>query len=141
VSVPAHVARGVVEDGPRLLLRLEGAALVVLSVLIYARRDGGWLRFFLLFLAPDVSFLAYTLGPRAGAAIYNALHTLLGPAALTLVGVLRDNKTAVAVALVWFAHVGMDRALGYGLKYADRFGHTHLGVIGGRPDRRAPRRA
>jgi hypothetical protein len=37
-----------------------------------------------------------------------------------------------AVAIVWFAHIGLDRALGYGLKYADGFQHTHLGTIGRR---------
>jgi hypothetical protein len=34
------------------------------------------------------------------------------------------------IALIWLAHVGVDRALGYGLKYASAFGDTHLGRIG-----------
>jgi hypothetical protein len=28
------------------------------------------------------------------------------------------------------AHIGIDRALGYGLKYSTGFGFTHLGRIG-----------
>jgi len=28
------------------------------------------------------------------------------------------------------AHIGFDRALGYGLKYSKGFGYTHLGRIG-----------
>ncbi len=35
-------------------------------------------------------------------------------------------------ALVWIAHIGFDRALGFGLKYASRFGDTHLGRTGRR---------
>ena len=38
--------------------------------------------------------------------------------------------SAVAVALIWLAHIGIDRALGYGLKYEAGFGFTHLGRIG-----------
>jgi hypothetical protein len=87
---------------------------------------------------PDVSFVAYALGPRVGAAIYNALHSLLGPVALAVVGVLGDGDTAIALALVWFSHIGLDRALGYGLKYPDDFAHTHLGLLrGGAARRRA----
>ena len=33
----------------------------------------------------------------------------------------------MALALVWLAHIGLDRLLGMGLKYNDRFAHTHLG--------------
>ena len=33
---------------------------------------------------------------------------------------------ALAVGLVWLAHIGIDRALGYGLKYPTHFEDTHL---------------
>ena len=39
----------------------------------------------------------------------------------------------MALALIWLAHIGLDRLLGMGLKYSDRFTHTHLGD---RPDAR-----
>jgi hypothetical protein len=32
----------------------------------------------------------------------------------------------LAVALIWIAHIGFDRLLGYGLKYISDFKHTHL---------------
>lgn len=35
-------------------------------------------------------------------------------------------------ALSWAFHVAVDRALGYGLKLAAGFEHTHLGRIGRR---------
>ena len=47
--------------------------------------------------------------------------TAIGPAASTTAGVL---------ACAWAFHVGVDRALGYGLKMPDAFTHTHLGWIG-----------
>ena len=47
-----------------------------------------------------------------------------------LVGLFVPYEPAVAVALIWLAHCGIDRALGYGLKYQAGFGFTHLGRIG-----------
>jgi hypothetical protein len=44
--------------------------------------------------------------------------------------VLADSTVGQGVALIWFAHIGMDRALGYGLKYETGFNDTHLGRIG-----------
>ena len=37
----------------------------------------------------------------------------------------------IMLGLVWAAHIGVDRALGLGLKYGAGFGFTHLGRIGG----------
>jgi hypothetical protein len=79
-----------------------------------------------LFLAPDVSFLGYTGGPRAGAAAYNAVHTYVWPILLASVGVLAEWDPGTTLGLVWLAHVGLDRALGYGLKYPTAFKDTHL---------------
>lgn len=115
---------------PRLLLRLEGAALLVIAVVLYARTGTSWWLFAALVLAPDLSFVGYLAGPRVGAAAYNAAHTTVGPIALALVGVLAPSPLAVAIALIWLAHVGADRLLGYGLKYDAGFGFTHLGRIG-----------
>ena len=53
-----------------------------------------------------------------------------GLIAVTLFGYLGDVPLAEAVGLIWLAHVGIDRALGFGLKYASAFGDTHLGRIG-----------
>jgi hypothetical protein len=33
------------------------------------------------------------------------------------------------MALIWLAHIGMDRMLGYGLKYSGGFKDTHLGRL------------
>jgi len=41
------------------------------------------------------------------------------------------NAAMLPIALIWFAHIGIDRALGYGLKYTSGFKDTHLGRLGG----------
>jgi hypothetical protein len=117
---------------PGVILRLEGAALAVAAVAGYAHFGSGWWFFALLVLAPDLSMLGYLAGPRTGARVYNAAHTTVVPLALGVVGALSGAATAVAISLIWLAHVGIDRALGYGLKYPDSFGHTHLGTVGRR---------
>jgi hypothetical protein len=121
---------GFVEGGPRLILRLEGAALAIGAAFFYWRFGGSWLIFAVLFLAPDLSFLAYLISPRVGAIVYNALHSTIGPFALVAFAASEDWSATEKIALIWLAHVGLDRALGYGLKYAAAFNETHLGRIG-----------
>jgi Domain of unknown function (DUF4260) len=124
-------AGGAVIGAPRLILRLEGTALVLAAGFFYWRLGGSWVFFAVLFLAPDISFLAYLVSPRAGAIAYNAAHATLGPLVVLALGAWLGLALAEHIALIWLAHVGFDRALGYGLKYASAFGDTHLGRIGG----------
>ncbi|MCY1163483.1 hypothetical protein D9M73_33340 [compost metagenome] len=129
----AHVenaaAPGSATGGVRWLLRLEGLAFFAMAVAAYAQLDAGWGFFAALFLLPDLSFLAYLAGPRMGAAAYNAMHSWIGPLGLLATGMLAA-PALTAVALVWCAHIGFDRLLGYGLKYSEGFGRTHLGRLG-----------
>jgi hypothetical protein len=101
---------------PPVLLRIEGATLLALSALLYGLNRGSWLLFVLLFLVPDVSMLGYLAGGRVGAASYNLFHTYTAP------GLLAESPLVVSVALVWFAHIGFDRMVGFGLKYPTGFG-------------------
>jgi hypothetical protein len=122
---------GAVTGGVRILLRLEGLGLLVLAVMLYASSGLSWLAFAILFLAPDLSFLGYLAGPRVGAVIYNIAHDTLGPLLLVIGGYMfAAHSYVLAAALIWLAHIGMDRALGYGLKYSAGFSFTHLGRIG-----------
>lgn len=123
-------APGSASGGVRLLLRAEGLVVLAASVAAYAQFGAGWGWFAALFLLPDLSFLAYLSGPRLGALAYNAAHSYLGAVALLAVGVLGASPMLLAAALVWCAHIGFDRLLGYGLKYSAGFGHTHLGRLG-----------
>lgn len=110
--------------------RLEGLALLAAASLAYAQAGQGWLLFAVLFLAPDLSFAGYLAGPRAGAWAYNLAHSLIGPLLLGAAGLLGGADLVMGLALIWLAHIGFDRALGYGLKSSEGFGVTHLGLIG-----------
>ena len=121
---------------PTVLLRLEGAAALALAAGLYGTHGGGWALFALLLLAPDLSALGYLAGPAAGAAWYNAAHTYLVPAAMGAVGLATGHTSLPLLALIWTAHIGMDRLLGYGLKYPDGFKRTHLDGLG-KQDREA----
>jgi hypothetical protein len=112
--------------GPATLLRAEGVALLALSVMLYWINGESWLLFGVLLLAPDLSMLGYLAGPKVGAAIYNAFHAYAMPAVVGALGMIFASPMAMAVALIWFAHIGMDRTVGYGLKYPTSFKDTHL---------------
>ncbi len=121
---------GSAQGGVRWLLRAEGLALLGGAAALYWRVGGDWRLFAALFLVPDASFAGYLAGPRVGAAAYDAMHSTVGPLLLAAVGIALAQPLVTAIALIWLAHVGFDRALGYGLKYASGFGFTHLGRIG-----------
>jgi hypothetical protein len=93
----------------------------------YLALGGPWWLFVALALAPDIAMVAYLAGPRRGSLAYNATHTTLGPISLGAVGFWTGTSLLVLLTLVWAAHIGVDRALGYGLKYPTGFTHTHLG--------------
>jgi hypothetical protein len=121
---------GAVSGGVRTLLRLEGLTLFAGMTLLYGLWGGPWWLYFTLFLTPDLSFLAYLAGPRLGAIGYNAAHSYIVPLALMTAGFGFVPPLVLSVAMIWLAHIGFDRALGYGLKYTAGFGFTHLGRIG-----------
>ena len=111
---------------PRPLLRLEGAAVLAASLFAYHWSHGSWLQFTLLFLLPDLAMLAYLAGVRVGAISYNAVHTYLGPMALAAYSFESHRLAVFSLAFIWIAHIGLDRMLGFGLKYPTRFKDTHL---------------
>lgn len=121
---------GAVDGGVRSVLRAEGLMLLGAAIGLYWRAGGDWMQFAILFLAPDLSFLGYVAGPRIGAVAYNTMHSTIGPLVLGALGVALSAPLAASIALIWIAHVGFDRAMGYGLKHARGFGFTHLGRIG-----------
>jgi hypothetical protein len=65
-------------------------------------------------------------GDTAGRGRYNSVHTYALPVALGFAGVLAESSLATKLALIWVTHIGLDRALGYGLKYPTDFKDTHL---------------
>ena len=123
-------APGGATGGVRTLLRLEGAALAAACMVFYSYFEGSWWMFAILLPAPDLSFLGYLAGPRAGAAAYNAAHAAIIPMLLGIFAMVMPSALAMHLSLIWCAHIGIDRALGYGLKYDAGFTFTHLGRIG-----------
>jgi hypothetical protein len=116
---------------PLRILRSEGLMLlaVALAAFFTALDEPFWLVPMLLSLA-DLFMVGYARSTRTGAARYNLAHSYPAPALLGTIALATSNHLWEAVALVWFAHIGMDRALSYDLKYSDGFAHTHLGQIG-----------
>lgn len=114
---------------PFVLLRLEGAALFLGAAAAYAALGLPGLGFALLLFAPDLSMMGYLRGPALGAAAYNLVHTLLWPVLLIGLGAAASAPGMIGVGLIWSAHLGMDRALGYGLKYPTAFKDTHLSRV------------
>lgn len=116
-----------------LLQRLEGLAVAAVTAVLYARTGASWWLFAALWLVPDLSMLGYLRSPCVGARVYNAFHNFVPPAVLAFYALLpHAGALLLPVALIWANHIGVDRALGYGLKYAEGFGWTHLGRLGKR---------
>lgn len=109
-----------------LTLKAEGLAIATLATLLFAQTPASWGMFALLILAPDFSMLGYLLGTRIGAFCYNIAHSYLLPLALLALSYAGQFPVLIPVALIWIAHIGFDRAIGYGLKYASGFRDTHL---------------
>jgi hypothetical protein len=53
----------------------------------------------------------------------------MAPMALMIAGLGMAAPLVLSIAMIWLAHIGFDRALGYGLKYSAGFGFTHLGRL------------
>ena len=133
-TIPAANARMSTSDtlpsSVRYILRIEGLAVAAVSAVLYARTGGSWWLFAALWLVPDLSMLGYLASPCRGARVYNAFHTYTVPIVLGLLALATHANALVPYALIWVNHIGVDRLLGYGLKYSDGFGWTHLGVKG-----------
>lgn len=111
----------------RVFLKSENLALFILAALIYFLVfHFSWWIFIIAFLAVDISQFGYLINAKIGAFIYNLFHNLILPVIIFVIGYFIDNNSFLIVALILFAHVFMDRTFGYGLKYPDKFQHTHL---------------
>jgi len=110
----------------KLLLKLEGLALLVAGTLGYGYNFDSWLWYGILFLSPDIGMLGYLVNPKIGAITYNLFHHLLVAAVVLAIGYYFDMSAVFLYGWVMVAHIGFDRILGYGLKFPDDFKHTHL---------------
>ena len=121
---------GATQGSITTLLRIEAGLALAGSIMAYRVMGGGWSMLAVLFLVPDLSMLGYLVSRRFGAAAYNVGHTYLSPAALAATGFAFHAPITILLALIWAAHISFDRLVGYGLKYPQAFGATHLGWVG-----------
>ena len=108
----------------RSWLQAEGLAALLLSILCYWHSGDSWWLFGALLLTPDLAMLPYLLNARAGTISYNLAHNYVLPLAVAL-----KLDVLLPYAYIWTAHIGMDRMLGYGLKYPSGFKATHLSLL------------
>jgi hypothetical protein len=126
---PTPVA-GMTTGAVRTWLRLEGLAAFVIGLAVFGASGGNWLFVIPLLLLPDVSVIGYLAGPRIGTFTYNLVHNWV-PGFVTLgIGLWLASPAITLAAAILIAHVGMDRAVGYGLKLPSSFQDTHLGRMG-----------
>lgn len=122
-----------IKDTPPVVFqKLESVAIALLVMFVYAKMGFAWYWIPLIFIAFDFSALGYLLGNKVGAMTYNAVHNYFLPVGILLFGYATGSIPGPVwtVCLIWIFHIAADRLMGYGLKYADGFTHTHLGVIG-----------
>jgi hypothetical protein len=111
------------------IIRLEGLIVFLLAIGFYYVNEFSWLLFILLLFVPDVGMFGYAINNKVGAYVYNLFHTYSIPLILIGVSMFMKIDVLLLIGLIWTAHIGMDRVLGYGLKYSTGFKHTHLGEL------------
>jgi hypothetical protein len=128
---------GAVTGGVKWILRLEGLAIFLYALFcfftpeIFARMSWGLI--LALFLVPDLSFFGYLINKKVGAVCYNIMHSYVGIFCVFPFYCSSSNVLWFVhpVGMLWVAHIGLDRFLGFGLKYSEGFEYTHLGKIKG----------
>ena len=113
-----------------LILRAEQVAIAVAGIVVWVANGGPPLLLIPAWLLIDLSMVGYLGGPLLGSITYNAAHNLVLALALLGLGWSTDTGWLVLAGAVFLTHVGLDRALGYGLKLPTDFRDTHLGRIG-----------
>lgn len=120
---------GAVYGPVRTWRKIEGLCVFALSILLYWRAGLSWWIFLGLFLTPDLAMLAYLINRGIGGACYNIVHSYVLPLALVMAAIALGQTGLLPYLYIWAAHIGLDRFLGYGLKYPTAFGRTHLGYL------------
>lgn len=108
------------------LIRLEGFAILIASLLLFDRLNGTWWIYAVFFLAPDRSMLGYLANPRIGAHIYDAVHVYATPIVLAFSGYYLESDVLLFAGIILLGHIGADHLSGFGLKYPTAFKDTHL---------------
>lgn len=114
---------------PGAFLRVEGCAVLAVVLMLYAHQGYSWLVFVLLLFVPDLAIPTFSLNKRLGSIIYNLMHTYTSPLFVAVISFIASQSLGLQLALIWLAHIAIDRILGYGLKYLGQFKNTHLSHV------------
>lgn len=114
----------------KTILKLEELAMLAICIYALYVFNVPWWCYVLLLLGPDISMVGYTAGDKVGAVMYNLFHHKGIAIVLFFIGLLIPDQAVQVAGIILFGHSSMDRMFGYGLKFNDGFGHTHLGRIG-----------
>jgi hypothetical protein len=117
-------------NSPILWQRIEGAVIFCAALYFYGVSGSNLLWFFVFLFAFDISMAGYFINTKMGAFMYNLGHSYFLPGILLIGSYTLTGDLELAIALIWIAHIGLDRAFGYGLKEITSFHDTHLGKIG-----------
>lgn len=112
-----------------LIIRTEGLTAFLASLYFYNYFAGSWLLFIALFFAPDISLFGYLRDNKTGSVIYNSVHNYILAFVVIMSGIVMVNSNLTSIGLILSAHVGMDRFLGFGLKYPAGIKNTHIQKI------------
>lgn len=111
-------------------IKIEELMMFIVSIVFFNELSFSWWWYLVLFLLPDISFIGYAVSTKFGAYCYNFAHHKGIAIALCLFGIYLKNEQLQLAGIILFGHSSFDRVFGYGLKYSDSFGNTHLGKIG-----------
>lgn len=112
------------------VLKIEYALIAAAAVFFYIKADFAWFWLIPMFFAYDLGMVGYAINSKIGAVTYNIAHSFIAPVLLLVAYAVEPKSWLLFIALTQLFHIGLDRFLGYGLKYGDSFTHTHLGKIG-----------
>lgn len=110
----------------KILLHLEGLAVLFLSIYLYGYFQFNWFLFIVLLFVPDIAIVGYAVSNKVGAYVYNMAHTYTVAIVILIIGLILKSEILFSIGLIWTAHIGMDRMVGYGLKYPTSFKDNHL---------------
>ena len=118
-----------VSGKPKIWLRVDGLVLFAATIFLFGSEHQRWWIYPVLLFVPDIFMLGYIASTKLGAFLYNAGHSYLLPGTTLFLGWRGHHPLLLAIGFIWLGHVGWDRFFGYGLKYDNGFGHTHLGDL------------
>lgn len=111
---------------PRIFLHLEGLAILIASLVVYANQDFSWVTFALLLFLPDLPLFLYAIDKPLASITYNLAHSMIFPLLLALLSLYAGYSLGIQLSLIWLAHIGMDHTFGYGFKYLGEMKETHF---------------